>query len=92
MGSFLQNLGLTLKADFLPLFFSCLEAREPISLVFLYSALFTTLKLLDMVSIPAIHLQPSLFPGILVCLGETVRSSMLKSYWLTLDMGSKMST
>ena len=39
-----ENLGWLLRADFLNFFLDCLEATEPISLMFIFAEMFTVLK------------------------------------------------
>ena len=81
-----------LNSDFLPLFFACLEAMDPISMMFFSYFMFTHLKGLDIVYRPTIPLHSSLFLISLSCLGVTEISLVLKLYWLTLDIGYGVST
>ena len=86
LGSFWYNLGLKLIAYSLTLFIDRHEARELIYLISVSFDMFTTLKRLAMVSSTDITIQLYLFLGSLACLVETASYSMLKSYWLTLDI------
>ena len=79
LGSFWDNLGLTLDPISFPCFF--LPRGQGANFYdILFSAMFATLKGLAMVYNPAISLQWYLFLRGLKCLGETVRSYILNSY------------
>ena len=67
-----------LSAEFLTLFLSCLEAMNPISLVFLLTVMFTVLKGFEMNSTHAMHLQSYSLLGSLTCLGVTYSYLVLK--------------
>ena len=63
-----------------------------VSMVFVSSVVLTTLKGLEIVSRPDMPLQSSSLLGSLTYLGVTAIYSVLKSYWLTLDIFSSVST
>ena len=69
-----------LSADFIPLFIYCHEAMDPISLMFVMTAMITVLKGFEMVSIPVRPFQSSSLIVILKCLGVTDSSLVLKLY------------
>ena len=72
--------------------FACLEATEPISLVFIFSEMFTVLKGLEMFSSLAMPERSSLLLGIMTFFGVTVIFSVLKSYWVTSEIASDVKT
>ena len=59
-------------------FFACLEATNPISLIFTFAEMFTVLKGLDMFYGPAMHVRYYSLQGSLKHFVITVRSSVLK--------------
>ena len=69
-----------LSADFLTFFISCMEAMYIISLVFILVLFFTVLKGFGVFYIPAVPLKFPSLPVILMCLGVTESSLLLKSY------------
>ena len=60
-----------------------LEATEPISLMFMFSEMFTVLKGLGMFSSPDMPVRSSSLLLILACFGVTVGYSILKLYRVT---------
>ena len=75
-----------------PFFFACLEATELISMMFTFAEVFTVLKMLEIFSSPAIPARSSLLLISMACFDITVRSSVLKSYWVTSDIASAVRT
>ena len=71
-----------LNLDFLPLYFACLEAMDPMSLIFASFMIFTIKKGSEIDSSPDFPFHSSLLLGSLTCFGVTDSSSVLKSYWL----------
>ena len=82
------NLGFLLRADFLPFFFACLEATDPISWMCTFADMFNVLKGLEMFYSTAMPVRYYSLHGSLTCFGVTVRSSRLKLYWVTSDIAS----
>ena len=65
---------------------------DAISLMFVSSLILTTLKGLNIVSRPDIHLQSYLLLDSSTCLGVTETSSFLKSYWWLVSGAGRGST
>ena len=87
-----NNLGWWLREDFPLSLFACLEAKDPISLMFTFGEMFTVLKGSEIFSSPDIPARYSSFLGSLTCFGVMVRYSVLKSYWVTSDITSAVRT
>ena len=68
--------------------FACLEATEPISLMFIFSDIYTFLKGLDIFSSPTMHVRYSSLLVSMTFFGVTVRFSVYKSYWVTFEIAS----
>ena len=81
-----------LRSDFLPFFFVCIEATEPISRISTLAEIFTVLKGLEMFSSPAITVRFLSLHGSLTFFGVTVIYSGLKSYWVTSEIASTLRT
>ena len=54
-----ENLVWRFSANFIPFFFACIEATDPISQMFVFAEMFTALKGLEIFSSPAITLHYS---------------------------------
>ena len=85
-------MGWLLRADFPPFFFDFLEVTEPISLVFIFSDIFTVFKGLGMFFSSDIPVRYSSLLGILACFGVTLRYSVLNSYWVTSEIAYSVRT
>ena len=69
-----------ISANFLNLFIACLEAMDPISLMFVLTAMFAVLKGFEMVSSTAMTLNSSWLLRSLTCFGATDIYFVFKSY------------
>ena len=76
----LREFALILSSHFLPFFLACLQAMDPISLMFALTVIFAILEGFDMDSSPTVHFQYSSLLGSLTCLGVAERYPFLKSY------------
>ena len=87
-----ENLGLLLRAEFLSLALTCLEAIDPISVILGRSIMFTILEGLKIFSRPSILQEYLSSFGGLTCFGVTVKFFMSKSYCEISEMESAVRT